>query len=157
MADHGNSAREAYEAWHGRLSVDAAADTPWHLMVQAHLDTGRDITGRRVLEIAAGRGGFSCWLARTARPAVLVGADFSKTAMITARNFANAERITNVRWAVSDAHRIPHASQAFDTVISCETIEHLERPTDAIGEMARVLKPGGRLFLTTPNYLGVMG
>src|SRR5262249_27760351 len=44
-----------------------------------------------------------------------------------------------------------------DTVISCETIEHVPDPSRAVAELAQVLKPGGRLFLTTPNYFGPFG
>jgi SAM-dependent methyltransferase len=50
-----------------------------------------------------------------------------------------------------------HADASFDTVVSCETVEHVPDPRRALGELARVLKPGGRLLLTTPNYLGMMG
>jgi 2-polyprenyl-3-methyl-5-hydroxy-6-metoxy-1,4-benzoquinol methylase len=45
----------------------------------------------------------------------------------------------------------------FDTVFSCETIEHVPDPKRAVHELARVLRPGGRLFLTTPNYVNLMG
>ncbi|TMC46506.1 MAG: methyltransferase domain-containing protein, partial [Chloroflexi bacterium] len=50
-----------------------------------------------------------------------------------------------------------HPDGSFDTVISCETIEHLPDPRAAIAEFWRVLKPGGRLLLTAPNYMGPMG
>ncbi|HUR56027.1 MAG TPA: methyltransferase domain-containing protein, partial [Gemmataceae bacterium] len=46
---------------------------------------------------------------------------------------------------------------SFDTVFSCETIEHVPDPPLAVRQLARVLKPGGRLFLTTPNYLSTIG
>ena len=42
-------------------------------------------------------------------------------------------------------------------VISCETIEHLIDPQQAVREMARVCKKEGLLYLTTPNYLNLMG
>ena len=42
-------------------------------------------------------------------------------------------------------------------MICCETLEHLRQPRAALAELARVLRPGGRLFLTAPNYLGPMG
>jgi ubiquinone/menaquinone biosynthesis C-methylase UbiE len=56
-----------------------------------------------------------------------------------------------------DAQQLPFADRSFDIVISCETIEHVPDAQGALNEMYRVTQPGGRLFLTTPNYLNFMG
>lgn len=46
----------------------------------------------------------------------------------------------------------PYPDAAFDVVVCCEILEHLGRdPMSAMAEIHRVLKPGGRLLLTTPN------
>lgn len=50
---------------------------------------------------------------------------------------------------------LPFADDAFDYLIFIETIEHLEKPFEVIGELSRVLKPGGKLILSTPNILNV--
>ena len=65
--------------------------------------------------------------------------------------------MTGVSWLVASMQQIPVHDAAFDTIISCETIEHVPHPQQAIHELRRVLRPGGRLFLTTPNYLGPFG
>lgn len=150
--------RDAYEAWHDGLDVDAAADAPWHRLVRAHLEVARDHAGRRILEIAAGRGGFAAWLATAApEPALVVAADFARSAVLKGADHARRRAVVRLRWQVADAERLPHPDGAFDTVISCETIEHVPDPVRAVREFARVLRSGGRLYLTTPNYFGGFG
>jgi SAM-dependent methyltransferase len=46
---------------------------------------------------------------------------------------------------------LPFADGAFDAVVSLEGIEHLLSPARCLAEFCRVLRPGGRLVLTTPN------
>ena len=149
----------AYEAWHGRLEVDGETATPWHRLVREHIDPERDLDGKRVLEIACGRGGFACWLAARDRhaPAEVVAADFAETAVRKGEEFAAGRGIVGISWEVADIQDIKHADASFDTLVSCETVEHVPDPRRAVRELARVLKPGGRLLLTTPNYLGMLG
>jgi SAM-dependent methyltransferase len=52
---------------------------------------------------------------------------------------------------LSDAGRLPFAAETFDIVFSRYLWEHLEHPRAVFAEMARVLKPGGKLVLLTPN------
>ena len=49
-----------------------------------------------------------------------------------------------------DAQRLPVATQSFDTVFSLDVMEHLPDPNDAMAEIARVLRPGGRAILRIP-------
>ena len=63
--------------------------------------------------------------------------------------------IGDVRWdysrigVVGDAHALPFADRTFDAVVNIQVLEHLKEPGLAIREFARVLKPGGRLILST--------
>jgi SAM-dependent methyltransferase len=151
-------ARDAYNAWHEHYEVDRDAAAPWHRLVVRHLDADRDLKDRRVLEIACGRGGFAARLAHMSDPPPrLVAADFSAAAVRKARAFTGQEAPGHVACEVGDAQSLPHPDASFDTVISCETLEHLPDPRSALAEFARVLKNRGRLVLTTPNYLGPMG
>lgn len=149
--------REQYEAWHRAVPDDGEGDTPWYRLIRAHLDPARDIAGKRVLEVACGRGGLACWLSAVRPPArPLVASDFATTAIARGRALASV-RSGGIAWVVADIQTLPHANAVFDTVISCETVEHVPAPRRAIAEMTRLLRPGGKLLLTTPNYLGPMG
>ena len=48
---------------------------------------------------------------------------------------------------------LPYSDNSFDLVVMTEVIEHLENHRAAISELARVIRPGGRLILTTPNIM----
>src|SRR5581483_6778597 len=73
---------------------------------------------------------------------------------IDAESFAlKDERVHFVRHDL--AHPLPFPDAHFDYVFSIEGIEHLESPWTFARELCRVLKPGGRLFLTTPNTFSV--
>ena len=56
----------------------------------------------------------------------------------------------------AEAERFPYADGSFDTVVCSEVIEHLKHdPAHMVAEINRVLKPGGRLILTTPNITSI--
>lgn len=49
-----------------------------------------------------------------------------------------------------DGNRLPFRTASLDTVLSTEVLEHLPTPAACVADMARVLKPGGKLLLTVP-------
>jgi len=51
---------------------------------------------------------------------------------------------------------LPFEPQTFDVCFATEVIEHLNNPQNLITEVWRILKPGGMLFLTTPNVHSLM-
>ena len=65
------------------------------------------------------------------------------------------ERVTNNpmlhEGRVADAAHIPYPDESFDLIFADNVMEHLERPTEVFTELARVLKPGGKLLFKTPN------
>ncbi len=148
--------RDAYDHWHAGLGIDAENDTPWHRLVRSHLPV-ESLKGRRILEIGCGRGDFSCWLSLQLNgSANLVAADFSCTAISKAREYARSLNLA-IDWQVMDIEQIAYPDASFDVIFSCETVEHVPDPRLALRELARVLKPGGTLFLTTPNYMNAIG
>jgi ubiquinone/menaquinone biosynthesis C-methylase UbiE len=59
----------------------------------------------------------------------------------------------NVNPAVTaSVFHLPFSDDAFDCVVCCEVVEHVPRDPSPIAELVRVLRPGGRLVLSTPDY-----
>lgn len=55
----------------------------------------------------------------------------------------------------SDITSIPVDDASFDAVLCTEVLEHVLHPIEAIGEMSRILRPGGRLYLSAPLGSGL--
>lgn len=51
---------------------------------------------------------------------------------------------------ISDITAIPQPDGSFDAILCTEVLEHLPAPIDALKELSRLLKPGGKLIVTSP-------
>lgn len=97
----------------------------------------------RVLEVAIGTGRS---LQFYPDAVALTGVDLSPEMLALARNRAEElGRVVELREA--DAEHLPFDDARFDTVVCELALCSIPRPEAAIAEMARVLKPGGRLLL----------
>lgn len=106
---------------------------------------GQSLVRLRVLDVGCGTGHFS-------REALRRGA--MVTSLDIGLELLRRTRAVGVTRAVAgDAGALPFADGTFDVVISSECIEHTASPERSVGEMLRVLKPGGMLALTCPNRL----
>ena len=143
-----------YNTWHQDHSLDDDITASWHLFVKTSLQR-KDVDQREILEIGCGRGGFSHHLANLQHPPrKLFACDYSTSALEIARKKYSHDNIT---WKQEDIMALSFPEAFFDTAISCETIEHVPHPQKAIQELYRVIKPGGRLLLTCPNYFNPFG
>ena len=151
IADHTpiTAVRDAYDEWHAGQSTGEGA---WYELARRQILSHRLCTDASALEIGCGWGTFSAWLAD--QGADVIGADFAPVAIEKARELHQRPRL---RFEVQDIESLPYDDGAFDLVVSCETIEHVPHPPVAVAELARVLRPGGTLLLTTPNYLSLTG
>jgi len=96
----------------------------------------------RALDLCCGTGDMAFALLRRARnsaPAIL-GADFSHAMLQRARQKSAA---TALRWVEADALRLPFPGQHFDLVVSAFGFRNLANYDAGLGEIMRVLRPGG--------------
>ena len=108
--------------------------------------------GARLLDLGAGPGYLSWKLFEWLR-----GRGLDPSAMITPCDL-NPEsfEFPELRCIKADfSERLPFEDASFDAAICMEVIEHLPNQFHLIREMARVVKPGGRAIVTTPNVLNV--
>ena len=129
----------------GERMVPEAADgnTFWE-HVQRYRFACSYVSGARVLDIACGEG-YGTAALEGAGAATVIGVDASP------ESCAHARAKYGVDARVGDAERIPLGNSSLDTIVSFETIEHLNRPEGLLNECQRLLAPGGRLIISTPN------
>jgi SAM-dependent methyltransferase len=119
-------------------------------LVRPHLKAGS-----RLLEIGCGAG--NLLLQATVAGSYPLALDLSMQALTFVRSRLEEAKLGTdapMGFACTQAvgESLPLASESFDCVLLSEVIEHLEAPQISIREAVRVLCPGGRLLITTPNY-----
>jgi SAM-dependent methyltransferase len=76
--------------------------------------------------------------------------DIDPRAIAVARDLHGARLVrTDV---IAPGAPLPYDDASFDLVVSMDVVEHVRTPEPWCREIVRVLRPGGALFLTTPNY-----
>ena len=96
--------------------------------------------GERVLDVAAGTGTSSKALQKTG--ATVVALDFSPGMVAEGR-----KRHPDIEFVEGDAEALPFPPASFDAVTISFGLRNVNQPQVAIGEMYRVLKPGGRIVI----------
>ncbi|MGV6852343.1 MAG: metalloregulator ArsR/SmtB family transcription factor [bacterium] len=100
-----------------------------------------------VLDVASGDGAISELLAPHAQS--LVCADISKTVLAACNE--RLKGFKHVSTKLADMHALPFADQQFDLVFINHGLTYSNNPNQVFAEVARVLKPGGKLLLATLN------
>jgi SAM-dependent methyltransferase len=100
--------------------------------------------GDRVLDVACGPGNFTRDFARAAGDGLVVGVDASQTMLGVAVRDTEAANVAYVR---GDASDLPFRDASFDAVCCFAALYLIEEPMRALGEIVRVLAPGGRVAL----------
>ena len=102
--------------------------------------------GERILDLATGTGWTSRAVAR--RGATIIGVDIAADLIAAAREQAKAEGLS-IDYRTGDAEKLPFADGEFDAVVSTCGIMFASRPEAAAAEVARVVRKGGRVAITT--------
>jgi SAM-dependent methyltransferase len=114
--------------------------------------------GSRLLEIGCGAG--NLLLRATVSGSYPVALDLSMQALTFVRSRleeaqSSPEAAGGFACTQAIGESLPFPQATFDCILLSEVVEHLEAPQISIREAVRVLCPGGRLLITTPNYRSV--
>jgi ubiquinone/menaquinone biosynthesis C-methylase UbiE len=114
-----------------RLAADIAASAP---------------DGGAVLDVGTGPGVLLVELARRRPDLRLTGVDLSDDMIVAARR--NVEPFGDrVSARVADVTALPFGNGSFDLIVSSLSLHHWDDPRGAVAELARVLRPGGRVCI----------
>jgi 2-polyprenyl-3-methyl-5-hydroxy-6-metoxy-1,4-benzoquinol methylase len=123
---------------------------PWF---QEHIARYHKLTdyelGRCVLDIACGNGYGTRFISTLADK--VLGVDQSDETIF--ENKKMFSKNDNLEFEAGDAENLALSNDLFDSVVSFETIEHLQHPEYFLSEVQRVLRLNGLFFLSTPNAL----
>jgi ubiquinone/menaquinone biosynthesis C-methylase UbiE len=123
--------------WYAKNTARQAAD----FAAEARRIADRLPHAARILEIAPGPGYLAVALAKLG-PYAITGLDISESFVRIARAHAARAGVA-VEFRQGDAAKTPFADDAFDFIVTRAAFKNFSDPVGAIGEMYRVLKPGG--------------
>lgn len=103
--------------------------------------------GAKVLDIAAGTGQLS--LAAAKKADIVLCTDMSEKMLEKAEKNAMRNGIVNIDFATRNIFRLPEEDETYDVVIAGNVLHLLENPENAVRELWRVTKRGGRILLPT--------
>ncbi len=129
------------------------------LFTMRHKRWGIDLDwfkGKGCLDAGCGGGRFLVALARLGAKHVC-GLDISEEALAAARNRVDSRGLGDrVETRAGSVLEIPYPDATFDYVVSSGVIHHTHDPAQAFRELVRVLKPGGKLFLSVYGKGGLI-
>ena len=111
-----------------------------------------DIAGRRIVDVGAGEGYFVSVLGEHLKQKGVKPAD----ALTACDLFPEQFRYADVPCERIDANGVlPFDDNSFDAASCIEVVEHIENQFHLVRELFRIVKPGGRVIVTTPNILNI--
>jgi ubiquinone/menaquinone biosynthesis C-methylase UbiE len=115
-------------------------------LTQQMLEAAQLKPGDQVLDIAAGTGAQSRMAAKLVGPnGSVLATDISEEALLTAAQLAEQDGYRNITTRVANAEQLDLADDTYDAAISRFGLMLISNQQQALAEIRRVLKPGGRL------------
>ncbi len=126
------------------LALDES-DEPNRYCIQLYhqVATQVDLSGKKVLEVSSGHGGGASYLTRTLHPASYTGLDFNADGVAFCQQ---RHQLPGLEFVQGDAQNLPFPDDSFDAVINVEASHIYPNFERFVGEVARVLRPGGHFL-----------
>jgi len=112
--------------------------------------------GIRLLDCGCGPGTITLGLASVIAPGTVTGIDQEASQIRIATESAVNQAISNTHFLERNIYDLPFPDQSFDAAFSHALFEHLQEPIKGLGEIWRVLKPGGVVGLRSPDWGGFL-
>jgi len=110
--------------------------------------------GGSLLDCGCGPGSLTIGFARYLSPGRVVGIDRERAQMAAAIAWAADHGLENLRFEAGDVYALPFADACFDAVFCSAVLGSVSRPAAVVGEMVRVLKPGGIIAMMEFDHGG---
>lgn len=110
--------------------------------------------GMRLLDCGCGPGSITLGLAEVVAPGQVVGVDIELSEYRPAWLPAIKSVGTNLHFAVADVYHLPFADNFFDAAFLHNVLSHLQRPLEVLKGIYRLLRPGGVIGLSHPDFSG---
>jgi ubiquinone/menaquinone biosynthesis C-methylase UbiE len=108
--------------------------------------------GMRLLDVGCGPGSITRGLAERLAPGQVVGLDLSRETLAAARADAAARGLENLTYEAGSVYELPFPNASFDVAYAHQVFQHLREPAAALGEMLRVLRPGGLVAIREVDW-----
>ena len=108
--------------------------------------------GLAVVDVGCGPGTITLGLAERVAPGRVLGIDIDAGRIAAATDAARTAGIANAAFQVADAAALPMPADSVDIVFANGLIEHPPDPAAIVAGFARVLRPGGRVALRSPDW-----
>lgn len=132
----------------GRYEVD-----PWRQSFNDRIFPAIGVSPENGPYLDVGVGGSGATVIEAARAGVeAVGCDLSVEGVVRAARFAESEGVADrATFVVSTAEQLPFPDASIGSASAVALLEHLDDDGDAVDELARVVRPGGRVWVTVPH------